>query len=602
MKYKLFNDILEKICNAAPDEYKSYKDASDDGKNKAKSKAFIHLFLKVKFGINEFQKRHECITDGAQDGGLDAYYIDYDNKKIYLIQSKFRISESNFENKEICLDELMKMETERILKGERDDYKGNEYNSKIIEFQNKLKNIDDCARYEYKVIILGNLKKYTHEQIQSLMGTLPFEIFDFNRTYDELVYPVCISTFYNENNIDITINLKQRNINNLYETFQTSFGECEVTIVFVPVKEIGQAMLKYKNSLLKYNPRNYLSLSKNKVNKDIRDSIIANDNGDFAILNNGITLLCDELSLSDKTGRKNTAQIIIKNPQFINGGQTAYTLGKIAESKECDKLTEDKKVMLKIITIECDDDNKNEQYIKFIENISNATNKQTKVEEADRRANDSIQIKLQRYIYKKYSLFYERKNGEYETAISEGYLPKNLIISRTDFLRASLAFKGDPTQARSSSGDKLFEMNMFNSILSSEDEFDYLMIAYKVFSYLVEKEKSAKKNNENDYGEALRYGKYAVVYVSGIYIKRYEKISEWSRMDIKIKKIVDMILVSWKKFEKQAMSNPANSKYFGQDKREYLSYYKSNNLIIDIDAFFVSKFTFNNDEIAAVLE
>ena len=63
-------------------------------------------------------------------------------------------------------------------------------------------------------------------------------------------------------------------------------------------------MSKYKNSILKYNPRNYLSLSNNKVNRKILESIISNNANDFAIYNNGITIIADSFELTETTGTK----------------------------------------------------------------------------------------------------------------------------------------------------------------------------------------------------------------------------------------------------------------------------------------------------------
>ncbi len=38
---------------------------------------------------------------------------------------------------------------------------------------------------------------------------------------------------------------------------------------------------------------------------------------------------------SDRVGKKNEAELIVTNPQIINGGQTAFTLSRIYE--ECTK-------------------------------------------------------------------------------------------------------------------------------------------------------------------------------------------------------------------------------------------------------------------------
>ncbi len=104
-KYEMLQRVLDELRLEAPKAYKSYHpDVNESEKlQKARSLAYIHLLLKVKFGIPEFIERHEHITDGANDGGLDAYFIDKEKKKIYLIQSKYRDNPGNFISKSMDL-------------------------------------------------------------------------------------------------------------------------------------------------------------------------------------------------------------------------------------------------------------------------------------------------------------------------------------------------------------------------------------------------------------------------------------------------------------------------------------------------------------------
>ena len=44
-------------------------------------------------------------------------------------------------------------------------------------------------------------------------------------------------------------------------------------VAFVPVLEIAKVVAKYKNSILKYNPRCFLSLKNNTINPKIRSTI-----------------------------------------------------------------------------------------------------------------------------------------------------------------------------------------------------------------------------------------------------------------------------------------------------------------------------------------
>lgn len=91
---------------------------SNDEINQARSRAYIHLFLKVSFGILDFVEREKYITDGTADGGIDGYFIDPDRKLIYFLQSKFRTTETNFENKRISFEEIVSMDIARITSGE----------------------------------------------------------------------------------------------------------------------------------------------------------------------------------------------------------------------------------------------------------------------------------------------------------------------------------------------------------------------------------------------------------------------------------------------------------------------------------------------------
>lgn len=375
LKYQVLLNILDELCDEAPKEYKSYhpKKRAVQKVLKARAKAFIHLYLKVKFALNEFDQRHALITDGTQDGGVDAYYISRETKELFLIQSKFRATAKNFEEKSITADDLVKVEIKRILRGEKTDSNGKDFNNKIKTFQKEWREVTDQANYEYTVVILGNLTKYNDSQIRKLTENSNYTIFDFNRTYDELVFPLCSSTYHDPNEIVITINLVGKEQSTLKQDITTKYGQYQVRVIFVPAAEIGRILSKYRNAILKFNPRNYLSLSRNRVNRDIRDSILESTTNDFAILNNGITLICQSFKISETTGSIDVGQIIMSNPQIINGGQTAYTLSEIYEQNIGNEkdVFGNKEVLLKVIIVKEKEDLK---IGDFIGEISNATN------------------------------------------------------------------------------------------------------------------------------------------------------------------------------------------------------------------------------------
>ena len=76
----------------------------------------------------------------------------------------------SLKEKNIELDEILKMDTDRIVDGETENEDGISYNSKIQNMIQKISSIDDIGRYRYQVVILANLKKekYKDSQIKNL--------------------------------------------------------------------------------------------------------------------------------------------------------------------------------------------------------------------------------------------------------------------------------------------------------------------------------------------------------------------------------------------------------------------------------------------------
>ena len=90
-------------------------------------------------------------------------------------------------------------------------------------------------------------------------------------------------------------------------------------VTFVPLVEIAKILYRYKNSVLKYNPRCFLGLKNNQVNPQIANTVKNKSTNEFALFNNGITILSDDTQINSQVAKKDRAQLIITNPQIING-------------------------------------------------------------------------------------------------------------------------------------------------------------------------------------------------------------------------------------------------------------------------------------------
>ena len=602
-KYQTLLNILDQIRFESPREAAKYRPSFDDLEkvNQARSRALLHLFLKVNFGLLDFKSRESLVTDGSYDGGIDAYYIDKENKKIFFIQSKFRTTEKNFEEKEIDLSEILKMDVDRITDGEDYDEDGNEYNGKIKQLKREMTRIEDIGRYSYEVVILANLKNTKPSQLKKLTNGFSVSVYDHEKSYSELVFPVVTGTYYNNSQLCISLNLKNKNSSGSRISYnvETEFKDCDITVVFVPTEEIGRILYRYKNSILKFNPRCYLEMQSNSVNKEIYSTIKERKTNEFALFNNGITMLSDETLVNEKVGQKDKAQIIIKNPQIINGGQTAYTLSRIFDEiegkREDIKIFENKEVLLKIITFGETAAKDEAAKLKLIEDISKATNKQSTVSDADRRSNDKIQIELQKSIFESFGFYYERKKGEYADGIREKYISRDLVIDRETLLRLAMTCDGLPAQARRTSSKRLFQEENFRKFLKTPDRHAEYFYAYRCYLNLFELEKELSKFKDDrfgtsTFGQGVRYGKFAVV---SICAKKFG--SEKDCHQDPRKHIMD-ILNEWISFERFAIANQLNHSYFrvytdeesGTTNQElnFEGYYKGRTLNDDIRHYF----------------
>lgn len=306
---------------------------------------------------------------------------------------------------------------------------------------------------------------------------------------------------------------------------------------------------------MKYNPRSYLDLQGGSVNAKIANSIENIQTNEFALFNNGITMLSDETEYSDKVGKRNKAEVIVTNPQIINGGQTAFTLSILYDKHKKDNtldIFDQKEVLLKIISFDnSEEGNRNDDKLKLIEDISIATNQQSPVFEADRRANDAIQIQLQKLIFQDFGLYYERKRGEFGDGIRQGYIQRNQIVDRERYLRICLAVKGEPVRARSNNAEKLFEKNMFDSILPDTSDYRKSIFGYMTFDKV--SQFTSQSTNVND------LARYAIVCVVS---QKYSADLNPANFEEKVLTELETVIKQWPEFEKFIRNDETNKNYY----------------------------------------
>jgi hypothetical protein len=173
-------------------------------------------------------------------------------------------------------------------------------------------------------------------------------------------------------------------------------------IGFVRVAELASFFRDEKTNLLDErlfhaNVRGYLGIQ-NPVNHEIATTLQSSSNNQFFCLNNGITIVCERY-LYQSGG----FPVTLHRPQIVNGRQTAETLFRVF--REESHRTADVAVFVRVVQTSDP---------SLIEEVSIATNSQSRIGSRDLRANSAIAQKLASGLAS-LGYYYVRKRGEHST-------------------------------------------------------------------------------------------------------------------------------------------------------------------------------------------
>ena len=179
-----------------------------------------------------------------------------------------------------------------------------------------------------------------------------------------------------------------------------------------------------------------------EVNKEITSSLKSMEGPEFWWLNNGVTILCSEVTSQGKV-------FTLDDVQIVNGLQTSYSIHQVMKEKEVTGETIKGMVLVRIIKT-------NESEVR--DRIIRATNRQTAVSAASLRATDELQRKIETFFYSR-GLFYDRRKNYYRNAGK----PRDKIVSISGLAQAVMAMglsRPDSARARPS------------TLLKSDSDYD----------------------------------------------------------------------------------------------------------------------------------
>ena len=195
------------------------------------------------------------------------------------------------------------------------------------------------------------------------------------------------------------------------------FFECYQCIV--PGKLLAYVYREFGSPLLEGNVRSFLT-TKTAVNKEIQGTINREPKR-FYIYNNGIAAVASAVRTEIIDGQLKITRI--EKIQIVNGGQTTASLAYSAQKRGADlsKIT----VPMKLTVIKPVNAEIRNEMDAMIQRISETSNSQNKVSDADFFANHPFHIKMKQFSnsfsqpgipYATY-WFYERARGEYEQSM-----------------------------------------------------------------------------------------------------------------------------------------------------------------------------------------
>jgi len=420
----------------------------------------------VYYSVEQFLKPYDAsdediasgVTDGANDGGVDAIYF-------ILNRSTFVRDDTAFDHKGVLRAKIVIF----TIKSGNEGFRQNEVD-KLYFFTDDLLDLSKptsemTARYHQHLIQVMDTIKRAYLRIA---GSFP---------------SVSIDYYYITRADEITPDKKQRDCSGrVVDKARSHLSSAECQFHFVNAQELLNQVAKrpQRNRTIIWSEQpmqakegfvglvklpDYFSFISDKgelaehifeanvrgfqqdtpVNTQIRQSLEASDPPNFWLLNNGITIVAESAPSAGHLRHE------LQDPQVVNGLQTSREIFNYFEKKKPGSELETRSILVRVIPTL--DDVVRDTIIK-------ATNSQNKMEPASLRATDPIHHQIED-LFKRYNLYYDRRKGYYK----DKSRPARRIISVMEVVKATVCIVLQrPDDSRARSGDYIKDDRLYESI------------------------------------------------------------------------------------------------------------------------------------------
>ena len=407
---------------------------------------------------------HFC-EDKSSDEGIDAVYINEEERKILLFSFKYRerynpdqqqrknelvesikflndIQSRNFDHTTGKTKDFLESITQKFY----DDYYPWSINLFFVSNDTKSLDENDANVVNFKKTLDLKFKSICLEDIaKSLMS-------DHDPINAQLVMDNDALMSYKESKLSsdtsyilrlsltdlIRITCDDENFRNKVENYEK--------------EELANSTIAY--DVLSENVRGFIL--KSEYNRNIT-ATLETEPSKFFMFNNGITIIASDVKVTPfPSGTK--SQVVITDLQVLNGGQTLRTIHNFNEKNKTSGLGNLQKAEILVRVFKVTD--------KFLMNrIAEFTNSQNAITNRDLKSISSDQIKLEKFLAE-YSIRYIRKNGDVGNDKASN-IKFNYTISMEKLGQILYAVKGAPENATNKKR-AIFDTD-YNRLFKSEE-------------------------------------------------------------------------------------------------------------------------------------
>ena len=313
-----------------------------------------------------------AVTDGYQDNGIDAVWVNDESDHIYLVQSKWASKGTG----SISLGDMHK-----FLQGVRDfvNAEFRKFNSKFAARQDSFESALEEVNVQIYLLVahsgVDGLARESKHAAQTLLDEMNDPIDTVSLEYlsqAELHSLLRTSAKGKRPDLDATLH----DWGSIDEPYRAFYGQ-------VTAEEVASWYEEFDTRLLASNIRQFLGDS--EVNASMRETLYDSPEH-FWYLNNGITALCDGIKrAAGKATSKKLGRFRFSGVSIVNGAQTVGCIATVYKDQP-EKIA-DARVTVRFISLEgCPPE--------FAQDVTRGTNTQNRVERRDFVSLDPIQERL----------------------------------------------------------------------------------------------------------------------------------------------------------------------------------------------------------------